>query len=256
MSSLVGYFGSEDGTSPKVGDVYYVRIVVGDLGGTCGLLFANVQIILPPDTIVAIDRTNKVLCSTATAGNWNYVDVPAGDCPQSTIYGGFGWVFNKANGVPWDLSGGRMVVIMVPVISKKQMGGSGTNAWLEGAVQAFNNQRNPWGNPRRDLVVADNPPTVTYEISSTTRIMATTARTTATLMNHYVGGDVYFDLGTSTRYGEQGQIITIKDDANAYRVYQDWSGLEPNTTYHWRVRFVANGKTYTGTDRTFKTPAR
>jgi hypothetical protein len=256
MNSMVGYYGNPDGTSPKVGDVYYVRVAMGDLGGTCGLIYANVQIILPADTVPAIDNTNKVLCTTATTGNWNFVDVPAGQCPQSTVYGGIGWVFNRANGTPWDLSGGRLVVITIPVISKKAMSGSSTDSLLQGAVQAFNGKNNPWLNPRKAVTVAENPPSVTYEISSTTRITAITARTSATVRNHYVGGKVYFDIGTSTRYGDQGQVITINNDANAISVYQDWSGLEPNTTYHWRVRFVANGKSYTGADKKFKTLSR
>ena len=256
ISDFVGYYGTADHTSPKVGEVYYVRVAVGDLGGTCGSLFVNVNMVLPPDTKLAINRTNKVYCSTAAVGNWDFVDVPAGDCPQRIFEGPSGWVFNRASGAPWDLSGGRMIIVAAPVISTKKMSGSATNSWLQGALQAFNNQRNPYGSPSQAVFVAENSPTVTYPMTSTTKIKTTTARTTALVSHHYVGGKVYFDIGTSTRYGDQGQTITIKDDANAYSVYQDWSGLEPNTTYHWRARFVANGKTYTGADQMFKTLSR
>ena len=256
-SEFVSYWGNEAATSPKVGDVYYGRVVVAGVGRPCAGPMASIEVILPANTFFAIDETNPVHCFTATIEEWKFKELPRKDCPQKTYKGYYGWVFNRPGGEPWDVRNGKLISVAFPLVSTKVMKGIATNDYLTGAVRALSGQYDPWDDPEVGVFVADNPPTVTYDKKAATEITATSARTTATINNHYKGGRVVFELGTTTKYEIAGEVVNIDDKANAYTVYQDWTGLKPNTTYHWRAKFItANARSYTGKDQTFTTKSK
>jgi hypothetical protein len=63
LDSSVGYFGAEDGTYPRVGDVYYGRYHVGVVGFPCSASdVVSTQTRLPHDTAFAVDSTHPVRC--------------------------------------------------------------------------------------------------------------------------------------------------------------------------------------------------
>ena len=68
-------------------------------------------------------------------------------------------------------------------------------------------------------------------------------------------GDVTtaFQYGTSTNYelGTASRAVPAGD--TAVPVTRDLSGLQPNTTYHYRFVATRGGVAYPGADRTFKT---
>ncbi len=101
--------------------------------------------------------------------------------------------------------------------------------------------------------VAPNPPTVQYPPSSATKITSTGATTTGHLYYHFQPGTAFLDLGTTTSYGKSDSLA-IPDTNDALAISNDWTGLKPDTTYHWRLRFVDNqGRTFNGADQTFRT---
>jgi hypothetical protein len=64
--SGVGYWGATDSSSPNVGDVYWMHLLVGT-GQTCANalpsgLDTKTAVYLPPNTQLAIDSTHKVRC--------------------------------------------------------------------------------------------------------------------------------------------------------------------------------------------------
>jgi hypothetical protein len=256
-SEFVGYWGNENVTSPRVGDVYYGRAVVAGVGSPCAGPMANIEIILPPDTFFAIDATNPVRCSVGNIEDWKFTDLPTKECQQKPYKGRFGWVFNRASGEPWDIRDGKIVIVAFPMVSMKKMNGIATNSYLTGAIQAMDGLLDPWDNPKMGVFVADVLPSVTYPKPSATEVTSTTAKTTAQVLNHYIAGQVIFEIGPTTKYGLKGEPAIIKPDANGYNAYQNWTGLKPNTTYHWRARFItADGHSFTGPDQTFKTKSK
>ena len=77
----------------------------------------------------------------------------------------------------------------------------------------------------------------------------------ARINTHEVPCSVSFDWGTSTAYGQtgyvSGNLSTISDTV----VQLDISGLNPQTTYHYRVKVSGAGGTTLGSDMTLSTAA-
>lgn len=68
-----------------------------------------------------------------------------------------------------------------------------------------------------------------------------------------ITGDIprYFEYGPTTSYGTVLDAGTY--DASILDFKYDLSGLEPNTTYHFRPYIICNGTRYNGVDVTFTT---
>src|SRR4029450_5444946 len=114
-------------------------------------------------------------------------------CPQSTWKGTYGWVFNQPTGLPWDVSGGEVIIVAFPLVLTRPISGAATNSWLTVGVHAFDGWLSPWDTPKQSLFVADNPPSIKYEAGVTTS--GNNTKTSATLFNHYKAGKAYFDIG-------------------------------------------------------------
>jgi hypothetical protein len=62
-----------------------------------------------------------------------------------------------------------------------------------------------------------------------------------------------FQYGTSTGYGGQTPLAPAGNGTISIRLSQTVTGLQPGTTYHYRIVAVSPGGTSNGKDRTFKT---
>jgi parallel beta-helix repeat protein len=100
-----------------------------------------------------------------------------------------------------------------------------------------------------EVIPADNPPQVTTEGASS----VTTSSAVLTGNLDSTGGEtcqVWFDYGTSTSYGSSTSKLSVSSTGPFTTVI---SGLNPDTTYHFRA-CAQNGKeTSYGSDVTFKT---
>jgi hypothetical protein len=97
--------------------------------------------------------------------------------------------------------------------------------------------------------VAPNPPKVQYPTPSATRVTATGATTSGHLSYHFQPETAYLDLGTTTSYGRTDSLA-IPDTHDALAVSNDWTDPKPDTTHHWRLRFVdRQGHTFVGPTR-------
>ena len=57
---------------------------------------------------------------------------------------------------------------------------------------------------------------------------------------------VFLDLGTTSSY-RRTDSPAIPNTQDAPAIFNNWTGLNPNTTSHWRLRFVdTQGRTFTG----------
>ncbi|HLH13554.1 MAG TPA: hypothetical protein VKV16_02105 [Solirubrobacteraceae bacterium] len=63
-----------------------------------------------------------------------------------------------------------------------------------------------------------------------------------------------FQYGTTRSYGSQTPLAPAGSGTSALRVSQTLTGLQPATTYHYRILASSPGGAATGTDHTFKTP--
>jgi hypothetical protein len=62
-----------------------------------------------------------------------------------------------------------------------------------------------------------------------------------------------FQYGTTTGYGGQTPLAPAGNGTISIRLTQGVAGLQPGTTYHYRIVAVSSGVTSNGKDRTFKT---
>ena len=93
--------------------------------------------------------------------------------------------------------------------------------------------------------------------TAATDVTATTATLNGTVVTE--GATTYlFEWGTTTAYGSRSPEKSVSGGGpNGKDVSEDVVGLQPSTTYHFRVvaRNADTGETATGNDMTFTTPA-
>ncbi len=102
-------------------------------------------------------------------------------------------------------------------------------------------------------VVIGALPTVTTGSSSN---VGTTTATIAGTVNPQGSATTYeFDYGTSTSYGSQspGSPGSAGSGNSAVNESANLTGLQPNTTYHYRIEATNSSGTSYGSDQTFKT---
>ncbi len=133
----VAYWGTEDVSYPRVGDLYYGRIVIGNV--TNFEAWPVVDIILPPNTnfdINSTDPNRKIRCYL-----WDYQADPNGEalqeltgdsCPREPSQGFYGWNFNPEN--TWRLDPGKALIVDFPVRSSATLSGIAGPDCLIGTV--------------------------------------------------------------------------------------------------------------------------
>ncbi len=256
MGTYVGFRADPEAGQPSPNTVYYVHVVIAGMGNACSGQRAYIDLSLPADTTLAIDATNKVHCY------YNGTAMGDNECPQSfqasTYNPGAYWIpaISQANyAYTWPIPQGWFLEIQVPVRSSTAL----TNAALQAHVWALDGNSTPWLHPQEGVYVFSNQPTVLYSSPSTISITVNSAFSTGYLYNYGVGGDAYFDLGTTTSYGlfTDGPVtIPSGNPGTSWKIWTDWTpfALQSDTLYHFRLRFVgSNSQTYYGADQTFRT---
>lgn len=255
-----GYWGTTT-TEPKVGDVYWAHSVAANVSG-CSNMLVTPEIVLPPNTISAVDSTNKIRCyltkfsvnpyqtTEVTGTGTNY------SCPTALAAGSLGmggYSMGQAN-----LPSGWLWEVWIPVRSTAQLSGAGADKFTLGvhavpSAAFLTNGTNGVVTGTAPVKVFANPPSISYPVPSATSITDTSARTEGHLFSHYAAGTVYVDFGPTTAYGTT-RSYTIQNTADSWTVPENWTNLTPGTTYHWRLRFVtASLTTYVGADQAFTT---
>ncbi len=130
---------------PRVGETYYVRVMVGGLG--CSGMWVNPEIKLPPNTQLAIDASHPIRCFLGNFGAEQ--QITDGNCPTSIgsytrIGGGFIGIPPQLQGY-WPLPQGKGLRIEIPVVSSTQLFGIGSaNDFVLGGAEFVDNSP---GNP-------------------------------------------------------------------------------------------------------------
>lgn len=255
MGTYTGFYANPEAGQPSPNSVYYVHVVIGGMGNACSGQRAYIDLSLPSNTSLAIDGTNKVNCY------YNNVPLPANECPQSfqpsSYNPGAYWIpsVDSAHANLWPIPQGSILEIQVPVKSSTAL----TNAALQAHVWALDGNSSPWLHPQQGVYVFSSSPTIFYEAPSTISITMNSAYSIGYLYNYGIGGNGYFDLGTTTSYGlfvDGPAVVPSGNPGTGWKVWTDWTPFvfQPDTVYHWRLRFEgSNGQTYLGADQTFRT---
>lgn len=255
MGTYVSFAADPEAAQPGPGQVYYISIVIAGLGNACSGQRAYLDVQLPANTSLAISASNPVRCYAGGVP----LNPPA-DCPQtlpaSPYHSGAYAIFSTdaAHNYTWPVPQGGMWEFQVPVVSSTTL----TNSTLQANVLAMDGNDNPWLRPTVGLYVFSSTPTIIYPSPSTeiTESPTPTYKSQAYLYSFGLGGTAYFELGTTTGYGLVTDSIVVPAGESAWYLWDDWQPfpLQPNTTYHWRLRFSAsNGQNYFGVDQVFTT---
>ena len=102
----------------------------------------------------------------------------------------------------------------------------------------------------------------TQKLATATTQPASAVKSTSATLNGSVNPEgspteYQFSYGTTTAYGNKAPAapVAVGSGIGPVVVNQPISGLQPNTTYHFRLEAFSKGETAVGQDLTFRTPA-
>ena len=274
-TEFISYWGTEDGSYPKVGEIYWGKVTIGNINPTMSTpVVAEVE--LPRSTrfaLVANDPNMKIRCVLDNFQTGGSQELTGDLCPQAPRQPG---TFEPYQLAPkagfWTIRPGEAVSVIFPIYSTDELKGwaatpadcLSSSIWAAASIEVWDapevTDSCPVSHAQADGVdqgvwIAPNPPTIRYPSPSATNITATGATTTGHLYYHFQPGRAFLDLGTTTSYGRT-ESLAIPDTNDVLAISNDWGELKANTTYHWRLRFVdSKGRTFTGADQTFTTAA-
>jgi hypothetical protein len=283
VGGFTGYWGKPDTTYPKVGDLYWGHVYYQSLGLGCGLGIHGVQVEvnLPAGTQLAIDPAStdpamKLRCFGTNTQNQtsNLTDQPWQHPSNPTIKGKYcesTKTYTGGNGtiLSYALVGqGQSFELIFPLRSTKKLAGiaepanasrmtaSITDSAADSVAQPY--QWNFVGDRPVEADCPANGPTAASSITNTT------AHTKNFMCNWYRSGKASIELGegASGPYQVSSQQYTVPNNTQGFTIDQDWNGMTPGTTYHWRLKFVddkgtpnspGDDQTYYSADKTFTT---
>ncbi len=251
VGTFVGFLADPNNNYPSPNNYYYIHIYVAGLGNPCSGTRVYVETTLPANT--TRDTGHPVYCF------YDGVQIsPASSCPQtlpaSSLNPGAYEIpsTDAPHGNTWPLPQGHTLEFQIPVKSSTAL----SNSPFHANIWAIDGNSSPWLQPQQGVYVFSSTPVILYPTPSTDSITSTNAKSYGYIYSYGLGGTSYFDLGLDTSYSLFHDTYTLSAGTQAWLVWDDWTPfvLQPDTLYHFRVRFAAsNGQTYYGVDQTFRT---
>jgi len=238
-----GYYGTSDVTWPRVGDVYYVHIVMSTVGGICVGTdgYVEPELTLPPNTQLAISAANPVYCfAQDTQGHVSQISTANG-CPTSPQYpsysghGTYSLYSTKAGVGPysnngwWALPTGAFLEFQVPVTSSQPMSGIATNSYVTGFTY---DQSGEWAGASEGVFVAADDRIFIDGFES-----GNLANWSASSLTD--GGNLSVQAGAAMRGTTRG-LQAFVNDTNPLYVQDD----HPTAQGRYRARFYFNPGTF------------
>lgn len=250
---FTGYYADPTNGVPAVGQTYYVHVVFYGIGSPCAGQYAVPEIELPNDTTLAIDASHPIVCYGTAGGDWLRDTTSCPTTPKASAWHPGAFLFLPKTGeTAWPLPAGAGWDIRVPVKSTKAL----VNATMNANVWILDGEGSPWLTPWQGVYVWDaGTPSVMYAAPAADPIGRTTATTTAFVTSAFKEGTVHYEIGTTTAYEVGHQTDPIPPTDSSWKVWWDWTGLQPDTLYHFRIWFQPKGSAtiYDGGDQTFRT---
>jgi hypothetical protein len=216
--AFVSYYGTGDVTWPRVGDLYYVRLLFTVVGNECaGGIAPLIEMLLPPNTQYAISTANPVYCYITSPQNVTS-QVTSG-CPQTYLTGAYGQRFNWPYAVPY----GWTLDIRFPVVSSQPLSGIAGNHYVQAAMSPI---LGAWAFPYQGVFVAPND-LIHYGGFEPGNLSGWGSQTDA--------GDLYVASWAAMRSSGYGLVANV-DDTNGIFVQND----SPTNAGRCRMRFYVN----------------
>lgn len=254
VTTYTGYWGAQDASFPRTGDVSYLHAVAAVVGNPCsGGDVIGFDFFPPQGASVATSAQNPVRCiATRLSDGFTTTTDPNIHCSQTASAGSAGGLFFGYAVVPR----GWAFEIQVPVRFDQQLRGiAGTFAEKVKVVTSTTNLQVPtdaWVTvPLRAIVNYPSPSaTFTGTVAGNPHYSLTSF-----VYNYFAAGTAYLDVGTASGSYSNPGITTapIPGTGNGFSVTNDL-GLSPTYTgkIYWRTRFVAtSGATFNGPEQSF-----
>jgi hypothetical protein len=221
--SFVGYYGTSDVTWPRVGDLYYVRLVFSVVGNECaGGIAPLVEMLLPPNTQFAISGTDPVYCYYTSPSNVTS-QVTSG-CPQTYGVGAYGARFNW----PYPLPYGSSLDIRFPVVSSQPLSGIAGNHYVQAAMSPI---LGAWAFPYQGVFVAPDDRIFVDGFNANSLGAWGVTQTD--------GGDLYTQSWAAMRGSGYGLVANVDDTTSLF--VQD---NHPSNQSRYRARFYLHPYTF------------
>lgn len=258
VGTYTGFYADPDAGTPEVNDIYYVHVVIAGLGYSCSNTLAYIDLLLPPNTTLAISQQTPVYCYYEGQSQ-------ASVCPQtlppSDSNSGAYWIpaGQDTDGL-WPIPRGKFWEFQIPVRSSAPI----TNANMQANLYVIDGNDSPWLRPKAPVTVfAAQDPTVFYPALSTEVIENADGsfeyKSHVNLHTRNLGGTLYFELGTSSGdYSARTETLAVPANSGSVTAWSNWEdstfSLQASTNYFWRARFeTSGGQSYPGIEQTFKT---
>ena len=217
---FVGYYGTSDGTWPRVGDVYYARFQVGVIGNACaGGIAPLIELGLPAGTSIWTSQSYPVYCYYTNPQGQTSEVTPAQGCPQTVSAGAYGYRIPWPSALPYT----TFLEIRVPLVSSQAL--SGANLWGYLSPTLGN-----WVGASVGVYVAPND-LIHYGGFEPGNLSGWVAQTD--------GGDLYAANWAAMRSSAYGLVANV-DDTNGIYVQND----SPTNAGRYRMRFYVNPYTF------------
>jgi hypothetical protein len=231
-----GYYGTADVTWPRVGDVYYVHVVLSTVGGVCLPTdgYVEPELTLPPNTQLAISAANPVYC-WAYNPQFQATQITAGNgcptTPQYPSYAGRGTysLYSTYNGTGpysksgwWALPTGYFLEFQVPVTSTQPMSGIATGSYVTGFTV---DQSGEWAGAQEGVFVAPNDLIFKDGVES--------GNTTAWSASSQLGGGDLSVIGPAAMRGSTLGVRALVNDVGPLYLQDD----HPVAAGRYRTRF-------------------
>jgi hypothetical protein len=260
MEAMSGHYAGQYVNDPiqGVGEIFYIRTIVGGLGAPCAGPMLVPEFRLHQEMELAISQNYPVLCygQLPSYGN-TWKRFTGADCPQNPSAGRFSRSFRfiPSQGA-YPLPQGSFIQIQVPVYVKRQfkgMGGPNDSENCGGCFfapsQVMNGSSDPTGFAKQWVNTDKTYPSVAFPSNPKIAESPNQMTLRAFLYNYYAGGNAAIGLCRAADYqGDQTKACAgdgwratndVPISTSSYAVQLDgaFGNLQPNTAYKAMVFF-------------------
>jgi uncharacterized protein (TIGR02145 family) len=226
--------------SPKT--IYYVRAYATNVTGTTygdNQTFTTSTQAPEANTCAATDKTTTTATLNGSVNAHDSSTTVTFEYGTTTSYG------MSISATPGTLTGNTLTAVSAGIT------GLTPNTTYHFRVKAVNSGGTDYGNDQSFTTSTQSPEANTNEATNKT---ATTATLNGSVNAHNSSTTVTFEYGTTISYGMSISATPGTLTGNTLTVVSaGLTGLDPNTTYHFRVKAVNSGGTDYGNDQSFTT---
>lgn len=167
IGAYVGQLYDTTYASPYVGQLFYMRVIIGGLGAPCGGTYLDVQFVPPAGVTVNAPANYPVRCFYQSVNSNSFAEFGASQgCPQPP-FGigvnpqGSGYRIDRRqpgdNNPAWPLAQGAFFQFWIPVVSDRPLDGLQTSTNFYAPIHGIDGVFSEWVYPRQTVYVAPAP---------------------------------------------------------------------------------------------------